>query len=59
MNKLHWIEANNFVCCILKKGNLYYICLDNFRSDKFLDDPEKKTINKTPRIKESSSYIRK
>ena len=59
VNKLHWLEGENFACSILKKGNLYYICLDNFRDEKFLDDPVKKTNSKTPRIKESSSYIRK
>lgn len=59
-NRLRWIEAGKFTAAILKKGNLFYICLYNHtnnKSAKFLDD--KKTLNNQPTVRESSSFIRK
>jgi hypothetical protein len=59
MNKVEWIEGEDFSCAILKKGSLYYICLDNFNQQRFLDDPVKRVNTKVSKIKEASSYIRK
>ena len=58
-NKVQWIESQKFSCAILKKGNFFYICFDNFVEEKFMDDPVKKSNNKIHKIKESSSFIKK
>lgn len=57
-NKLRWINSENFICAILRKGNFFYICLTNTCTGKYLDDSSKKQ-KKISRVKESSSFIKK
>lgn len=46
MNRVRWIQAENFNVVILKKGNFFYICLTNHATGKYLDDDEGKKPNK-------------
>ena len=59
-NRLRWIEAEGFNCAILRKGNLFYICLYNYAEHKnivFLD--EEKLGRKQNNINESASFVKK
>lgn len=63
-NRLRWIEAENFQCSILKKGNFYYICMINSRDGvQYLDEPPltklSKKLLRRSNVKPTSTFIRK
>lgn len=33
-NRLRWLEGDGFTCAMLRKGNLFYICLYNYGEHK-------------------------
>ena len=59
VNRVRWIESENFCVAILKKGNFYYICLTNYKPSKYLDDDNSRKPLKYLRVRESSNLIRK
>jgi len=59
-NRLRWIQADEFVCAFVKKGNFLYVCLynhNNITKVKFLD--EAKEGPRQNRVVESASFIKK
>jgi hypothetical protein len=64
MNRMRWMEAENFQCAILKKGNFFYICMVNSRDGvQFLDEPPQTKVSKKllrrSNVKPTSTFIRK
>ncbi len=64
VNRMRWIEAENFQCAVLKKGNFFYICMINSRDGvEYLDEPPltkiSKKVLKRSNIKPTSTFIRK
>lgn len=63
VNRLRWMEAENFQCAVLKKGNFYYICMINSRDNvQFLDEPPvtrtSRKILRRSNVKPTSTFIR-
>ena len=58
------MEADNFQCTILKKGNFYYVCMVNSREGvQYLDEPPVTKVSKKlfrrSNVKPTSTFIRK